>query len=380
MKRLKIAFIVAVVGVAGFFMASQAHAAGLYVATEKGDAVVAADKTVDSSAYLAGQNVLVEGTVKGDLYCAGDVVKISGTIEGDVLCGAQTSLMITGTVKGDIRVAASTVMIDGSVGSNATILARDTTMTKKAIVTGDVTGGTASFTLDGGIGRDLLIGSSVMKINGTVGRDVNAGLETLSIAPGAKIAGNLSYQSTNEASIPEGVVAGKTTYTVMTQGSQEGTSGVAMALMVIAAFVILAVVVTLIMPKYVHEASIIPMRQAVLAFLLGFAAIILLPMLAVIAFVAMVGSLLGAVLLAAWLLLMLLSGVFFAYYVGALVLGKRGTHAIVVVLVGSVMIGIVLMVPVVNVILMLVLLGVGVGMQLLRLQYQFSKHPYKIEA
>ena len=153
-----------------------------------------------------------------------------------------------------------------------------------------------------------------------------------------------------------------------------------MALMVIAAFVILAVVVTLIMPKYVHEASIIPMRQAVLAFLLGFAAIILLPMLAVIAFVTMVGSLLGAVLLAAWLLLMLLSGVFFAYYVGALVLGKRGTHAIVVVLVGSVMIGIVLMVPVVNVILMLVLLGVGVGMQLLRLQYQFSKHPYKIEA
>ena len=97
MRKISLAAI-GVMLLAGAFMGMKASASALFVANENGTSVVKKGQTVDGSAYLAGNTVLVEGTVKGDVYCAGNSVRVEGTVDGDVLCAGNT-VTIGGTVK-----------------------------------------------------------------------------------------------------------------------------------------------------------------------------------------------------------------------------------------------------------------------------------------
>ena len=378
MKTLKVLVLALVVSSLGFFV-SQAHAAGFYASADKGTASIAADKTVDGAAYLTGDHIVVDGTVKGDVYCAGNEIHINGTVEGDVLCGGK-NLTIGGTIKGDIRVAGSSVTVRGNIAGNATIAASDGNVTKEAIIGGDITGGVSTFVMDGSIGRDMLIGSGTTVLGGTVGRDVNAGIDTLTVNQGARVGGNLTYQGNTEATVPAGVVAGKTQFTKVENKAESASSKFSYALGFIVAFIILALLVTLVMPKYIHEASTITVRRALLAFLAGFAALILIPLASVILMSTIIGIPAGVVGIIVWALFIFLSSVFFAYYVGTLVLKKRARNALVVAMVGALIVGIALFIPVLNILVFMIALCVGIGMQLLHIQNQFSKHPYKIES
>ena len=124
--------VAAVACVAGGLFVSQAGATGYFAASDNEKVHIAQDQTVDGSAYIYGQSVLIEGYVKGDLYCAGTNVIISGTIEGDVLC-AGSDVTIGGTVKGDVRAAGSNVTIKGIVEGSASIAANNVLITSEHI-------------------------------------------------------------------------------------------------------------------------------------------------------------------------------------------------------------------------------------------------------
>lgn len=377
-KKSIIGFVVALLAVGGFF-ASQASAVGLFVANDQGDAVVAADKTVDGSAYLAGKTVMVDGTVKGDLYCAGSDIIINGTVEGDVIC-AGSNVTVGGVVAGDVRLAGSSVTLKGSVAGSATVAGSAVNLNKGAMLGGDLTGGASTLVVDGTVGRDMLVGAGVTTIGGVIGRDVNASIETLTVASGAKIGGNLVYVSKAESSVPSGVVSGETHYSMMKEDTGMGGSYNVFATMLggLVTFIVLVVLVTLVVPKYVHEAATVQFKTVLVAFLAGFASVVLTPVVAVLLMTTIVGIAAGVALLFAWLLFMAVSGVFFAYYIGMIVLKKRATNALLVALVGAAIVGVAIMIPVLNVAVFLVMLCVGVGLQVIHLRHQFGKKPYTI--
>ncbi|MGB3024118.1 MAG: polymer-forming cytoskeletal protein [Candidatus Saccharimonadales bacterium] len=377
-KKSIIGFVVALLAVGGFF-ASQASAVGLFVANDQGDAVVAADKTVDGSAYLAGKTVLVDGTIQGDLFCAGSDIIINGTVEGDVIC-AGSNVTLGGVVNGDVRLAGSNVTLKGSVGGSATVGGSAVNLNKGAIVAGDLTGAASTLVIDGTVGRDMLVGAGVATISGMVGRDVNASIETLTVASDAKIGGNVVYESKSESVIPSGVVVGETRYSMMKEDiGMSGASNPFIALLGgVVALIVLALLVTLVVPKYVHDAAAVPFKTVLVAFLAGFAGVVLTPMLAVLLMTTIVGIPAGLVILVAWSLFVALAAVFFAYYVGMAVLRKRATNALLVALVGSVVLGVALVIPVLNVLVFLAMIFVGVGLQVMNLRHQFTKKPYTI--
>ncbi len=379
MKKLSLgalgALIIAVV------TASFVGASGLYIANDSGDARVAADQTVDGSAYLAGQNVIVEGTVKGDVYCAGSSVTIQGTVEGDVLCAAATNVTVNGTVNGDVRVAGSEVVVKGQVAGSVTAAGSSVYIVENAKVGRDLTGGAATLTIDGEVGRDVLAGAETANINGMIGRDFNAGVTNIVFGSRAKINGNLDYTGEREQSVPNGVVTGAVHFKkAETKASTDGSADITGWLFTIFSLAVLTVLVVLVAPRFVHTAASQPVRSVLLAFLFGFAFIVLAPVLAIILMVTVVGVAAGLALLLAWVLSMFVAFVLASYYVGGLILQKRATNAVLVGLTGALALGLALIIPLLNVLAALAALFVGTGMMLMHLRYQFSKRPYHIKA
>ncbi len=376
MKRWKL-LVAAVACVAGGLFVSQAGATGYFAASDNEKVRIAQDQTVDGSAYIYGQSVLIEGYVKGDLYCAGTNVIISGTIEGDVLC-AGSDVTIGGTVKGDVRAAGSNVTIKGIVEGSASIAANNVLITSESDIHRDLTGGASVATLDGRIGRDMLIGTETLVLNGAVGRDVTGSMQQATFGDKAIVGGNFTYSNDKELSIPSNVLtAGKVTYEYKADDNSSFNS-ITASIWAIVVFAVFTLVITLVMPKFVHEAAMVPGRTVLVAFLAGIATFILLPIVAIIAMSTVVGVLVGVVLLVAWLLLLILSGVFSAYYVGTLVLKHRAKNALLVTLVGAAIVSAATMIPVVGVIVVIASACVGIGMQILQFRHQFSKHPYQI--
>lgn len=372
--RLVLSGVIALFGVIG--VATTAHAAGFAVGNDNGDAIVKADQTIDSSAFLAGNKVIVDGTVKGDLYCAGETVTINGTIEGDVLCAGAT-VEVNGTVQGDVRVAGSEVKLGGDVSGSVTTGGSTIVTTDAFKVARDFTAGGETASLDGQFGRDVHVGGSYLTLTGVVARDLSAETEDFTVEQDAKVTGSVWYKSPREV-VDNGAFMGKVHHEpATTDESSFDISGILIGLL---SLVALAVAGTLIMPRFVHVAASLPSRDVLLAFLIGFVAIILTPLLAILFFVTVIGWAVGVVLLLVWLLALVGSMVFASYYIGTLALQKRATNALLVALVGSAILGVLSVIPFVNVLAIILAVCIGVGMQVMHIKYQFSKDPYTITA
>lgn len=378
MKRLAgLTLVGALVLTLGGVFGAATHAESFKVASDNGDATLAADKTVDGTAYLAGNNITVEGTVKGDLFCAGKTIVVKGTVEGDVICGGMT-VTVGGTVLGDVRVAGSDVFVDGKVGGSVTAAGSSVVIKKDANIARDATLGASTTTIDGTVGRDVLGGSQTLQINGTVGRDVTAETESLQIMTGAQVAGNVTYTASEKGSIADGTVKGKVGFTERQAGSEGRGFNFMGTLFGILSLVVLAVLATLLMPRFVHTAASLSFRGVLLAFLAGLAFVVLVPVLAIVLMSTVVGAYAAAVLLVAYVLVLIAAFVFASYYTGTLVLQKRAKNAVLVAAVGALVLGILLNIPILQILVFIAALLCGVGMQILHVKYQFSKQPYKI--
>lgn len=380
MSKLKIviASLGAILTVGGF-SATAVSAEAVYRSSEESTTSVASDETVDGSAYLAGNNVRVSGTVKGDVYCAGSNITISGTVEGDVLC-AGSSVTVDGTVKGDVRLAGATVTLGGVVNGNASLFGATVIADSSLELGGDLTGGASSLTVDGVIGRDLSIGSDSLTINGTVGRDVTGGFTNIEFGDSGKVKGNLTYTSNREATIPNSAVAGETSFT-LSSDQTTGTNNVVgplAALLSVLALGLLAVLGTIVMPRQVHSAADISWGRFGVAVIVGLTFIVVAPVAALMLLATGVGGVIAYALILTWLLVMAVSPVTFAYFLGSKVYGKKTPHVLVRVTIGGLLLMLALLIPVINVIMFIVMVLSGVGMSLLGVPNFYKNSPYQV--
>jgi len=137
--------------------------------------VVPATETVNSSLYISGGTVSVDGTVNGDVVAAGGNVTVGGPVTGDVIAAGGT-VTITGAVKDSVRVAGGTVVVGGNVA-------------------GDVLVAGGRIDVTGQIGQDLIIYGGQVTVSGSVAGNVTGnasaysrtgtvgGADTVSVAP-----------------------------------------------------------------------------------------------------------------------------------------------------------------------------------------------------
>lgn len=344
------------------FMAPSAQAAARF---ETGDAgYVKADETVDGSAYMAGNSQRVEGTVNGDVFCAGNDLIVNGTVNGDVICAGNT-ITINGKVTGDVRVAGNSITIGAEIGGNVTAFGNTVTLENAAKVAKDATIGGNTVLVNGSVGRDIIGGGSAVTLNGVVGRNVEGEYETLTIGKDATIAGYLHYASKDDAAV-NGQVSGKIErsepkfYTGQRAGFQP--LGLITGLVIGILWVIVtAVALAVVLPKKMATATNLGAKGAVLALLIGFCALFAVPMLAIFAMISIVAAPLGFALLFVWLAILAVSMGVSAIYIGCLIARKQKMHPIVASLVGGLILGILLVVPVIDLFVIIVSVSFGMG-------------------
>ncbi len=264
---------------------------------------LSSDKTTNGSYYAAGNTVDINGTVKGDVFCAGQNVTINGPVEGDVICAAQ-NITINGAVSGNVRLAAQTVNLNGSIGRNASVLSQMLVTSKDSAITGELMAQSATITLNGTVGGETYGNAQQLTVNGSIGGKVRFAAETVAINSAAKLNDGLEYTSSQKADIKAGaVIAGDTKQTIpkAPENKPQGTQTAFLAgflFSVLSAFVLGALLLWFA-PRFVAGASATASRPG-FTLLLGFAALVLTPIAAVMVMFTIIGIPAGVLGLVAW--------------------------------------------------------------------------------
>lgn len=343
---------------------------------------IAASEVHDGALYAAGQTLTIDGTVNGDVYCGMQTVTVAGTVEGDLICGAQT-VSITGEVKGDVRVGAQTVDINGVVGGSVSAFAQSVSFGKESTVAGDVNGAAASATLAGAVARDVLLGVENLAVSGTVGRHIGGEYDTLAVAEGAQVGGYLRYTSDKEATVADGTVKGEVVRTAPTRDGDEWNDGrfaTAAGFYFFVSMLLISLVIALVAPRLIHAVSGQGVNRLLPSLLVGFFVVFGGPFLLFLLAITVVGIPLAGLLGLVWVLMLLLSGPVFGYYLGRVIMQRRTANPLLIMLVGSVVLILAYFVPIANIFALFAAAVIGSGMIVLAIASKYKKPVYKVES
>ena len=297
--------------------------------------------------YLAGGQVRTASAVEGDLFAAGGRVIVDQPVRGDAAL-AGGSVDVRAAVGDDLRVAAGSVSIESSVGGELFASAGSITLTPTARVGNAASLFAGSVTIDGKIDGPLKVYAQKIVLNGQVSGDAHLAGEQIELGPTAKIGGALSYASAaglkqaSGASIGgaitrevrsadrdgdyrgdrrgdrsgqgDGADHGDGDWHMQMQGAGPGWVGWLFGFVALLAF---AAVFVLVFPVFSARAPDTLRSSPWLALALGFAALVAVPVLAVLLFITLLGIPLGMAVMALYPAL-LMTG----YVVGVLFIAR----------------------------------------------------------
>lgn len=300
---------------------------------------VSTNEVIESSLYTAGNDITVSGTVNGDVFCAGMNVDITGTVNGDVLCVAQT-IKISGKVLGSVRAAGQQISVDGNIEGSASLAGQAVTLDSAAKIGRDLTVGGQLLRLNGQVARDVVGGSQDMTVNGLIGRDVHIGVENLTLGSGAKINGDLTYTSNNDVVVDAGaVVTGKTLRKEAPRAQRVNTTVAAfwIALFSFGSMLLIGFVAVALAPRAMDALGQVIRKRWMLSLAGGAAALFLLPFVAILLLVSVVGIPLAAIMILLWVVGLITANIITSYAIGWMIVeqikwpprGKRFTSLLV---------------------------------------------------
>lgn len=169
--------------------------------TQSDFVLVRPEDTITEDLYAAGNTVRVEGRIDGDLYAvAFNEIVVSGVVTGDVVAvGGRVE--VSGSVEGSLRVAAGRVVISGSVGDDVLVASWSAEVTTAGSIGRDLFSWSNQLGIGGMVSRDLGAQASSLNIGGEVEGKVDVTVGRVRVEPGARIGGDLIYQSPREAEI-----------------------------------------------------------------------------------------------------------------------------------------------------------------------------------
>jgi hypothetical protein len=269
----------------------------------------------------AGQRVRVEAEVDGDLAAAGSQVTVTGPVDGYVMSAGRT-VTLDGSVGNDLWAAGQTVSVDGAIGNNALIAGRDVHLEPNASVGHDARLAGSTVRAEGRVERNLSIGATTAQIGAEVGGNVDARANRVSVLPGAVIRGDLNVTAAQPPDIsPQASIAGQVHYEEL-QRSQGWFAWPVVWLLWFSALLVMGIVAMALLPGWTARVSAMLRARLGRSFLTGFIALVLIPVVIGVLAITIVGIPLAIVLLAAYVALLLLSGVFVSYRVGDWLLAR----------------------------------------------------------
>jgi cytoskeletal protein CcmA (bactofilin family) len=272
------------------------------------------DQVVEGDFYGFGETLTVSGDISEDLLLLGGEVKLNGTVGADTLIVAG-NVDVFGTIADDVRVISGTVTIAGNIAGDLIVVAQELDILSSATIGGDVVffGGTAE--VAGVVGKDVIGTSERIRIDGEVAGGVDVSTGQLTLGERASISGDVVYASASELVRAQNASIGGD----LIKGTVPAVPATPVRTLVIPFLVTLfaALVCFLLLRRPTTAIAEIAHRNHFRNLLIGFGLVFLTPFAATILIVSTLGSIVGVILLSAYLL-----GVFLTLVLVGIVLGS----------------------------------------------------------
>jgi cytoskeletal protein CcmA (bactofilin family) len=281
-----------------------------------GESVTVTDaQEVQNDFYAVGGTVTVSGKISGDFYAAGGTVTVNGEITQDAVV-AGGSAHITGKVGDDVRVIAGDLTIGDTVGGDILVMGGIVHILSTAQIKGDIFFLGGEIDMDGDLRGSLSGRGGTIRINGPVLGNVSVtSAQAVELGDQAHVQGTVAYSSMNDiARAPGSVVVGDITKTELVANAASPLSSI---LPLLALF--FTTLVYLLLCKKKLQCL---MEHTVESFgyrgLVGFGVVLLMPIVAIVLLVSVIGLVVGTTLLLLYFVLLIVASSLTGIFAGAL--------------------------------------------------------------
>ena len=326
--------------------------------------------------YGAAEMVLISGRVSGDVVVAGQRLSLDGPVTEDVIAAGEI-VTINGDVGDDIRAAGRLIQINGKVGDHIVAAGETVTLGPQSNVGSWAWLAGHQVEVLGRVGQQLKIAAEEVIIAGEIMGEVEIMAEEVEILSDAVIHGPLTVQSPNPPEIATGArILGGVEHLPMPEVDYAPVlKVVALAgLVVILGLILTGLVYFLMFPRFSVTTARQIEQNPLITLGLGFVVLLLTPLVIVLLLSTGVGILLGAVVAAAYIVMVVLGGMTGVIYVSDVTLRRlfkkeaASKGVMVATLIGAfVLLGMVQIIPFIGSLVVLLLIVMGIG----ALKYQF---------
>ncbi len=274
--------------------------------------------------YVVGGSVVINGKTLGDLYAAGGNVDVAGEVEKDAVVAAG-NVTIDGKVGDDLRAAGGSIKVDAPVAGDLLAAGGNLVISEKSSVGGDASIGGGTIVLDAPVAGDLRLGGGDISINSQIKGSVTVmganKNQHIVFGSKAEVSGKfIIYGEGTSITKLEGAKVSDPEYRPARGGYRRG--GVAKmiggAIVIKLLALILAILLVLrLFPRRAQTAINSVMSDPWSNLGIGFLGLIVIPIVAIIAAILLVGYYAAFALLAWYVLMLLLAGLVAALFVGA---------------------------------------------------------------
>ncbi len=288
--------------------------AGEYV-EHKGDAIT-------DDLYMAGGVVDISGNIVGDSVTAGGEVSIAGDVTGDVLSvGGVVELL--SIVSDDARVAGGEVRVSGTIRDDLVVAGGYVRMLGDANVGGDVVVASGASVINGTVSGDVVVYGGEVILGGIVNGDVDLRFtEKVTLSDDVTIGGDLTYSAREEIEIPEGAFIGgevtKVDSPLSFNKDETRKFFNSFALVQLMMALATAVVLVLLFRKLSLRFGEDGYKHLWKNTLVGFVAMVVTPILALVLAISMIGMFAGGILFLIGTTLLVIAKAYGGVLVGAL--------------------------------------------------------------
>lgn len=161
--------------------------------------IIRPDDVLEDDLYAGAIKVTVEGTIDGDLVAfAAEEIVINGVVTGSVLAAAPR-VTVNGTVEGALRVSGGSLWVNGTVSRDLVVTALEVQLGEESSVGRDVLAWTIDMTALGHVGRRLEGTQGSLALAGEIDGDVDVSVGRLVVVDDLVVAGDLDYRSSRDA-------------------------------------------------------------------------------------------------------------------------------------------------------------------------------------
>ncbi|MDD5678165.1 MAG: hypothetical protein PHW60_09280 [Kiritimatiellae bacterium] len=303
---------------------------------------LATNATLPAELWLSAGRITLAGQAQDDLFLFGasDTIKSDGTngvvtLQGECrndVWALGNSIDLSGQVRDHARFLARTVTVSGSIARGALLIGTGVHLTRTSRLDSDAWLMGENLVAEGNVmGRLTLMGQNVT-LSGTFGTNVHVMARDIVVLPGTRIEGNLAYRSATELILDKDVkLVGRLIREPMPVATSSGLlpplQSAVVQLWLFAAALVVGTIFFWLFPQFGQQAIAHLTTSFWKCLLVGFFVLALSPMVCLLAAMSMVGLPFSLLVMMALGILIYLSKLVVAVFVGRLgLLGFRNVR------------------------------------------------------